>query len=210
MTQSPSSPPSSLAGDLASWLAQRPHSDDGTQQPEAQQPEPQPQQPEVQPAAVQQIYGQPQPLADQSPYGYQQPAAQPVYGQPRAGQDQLPYPGQAQPPSVQQYYGQPIYAQPQPGAYTPPVQAGEPKSKSVAAALAFFLGWTGAHSFYRGQQTRGRIHVVLAGACGVMLLLGIYVIATQTDAYGELAPGEAFNAGMALMTVGLLGTVNVL
>ncbi|MDU6152507.1 MAG: NINE protein [Actinomyces urogenitalis] len=187
MTQSPSSPRSSLAGDLASWLAQRPHSDDGTQQPEAQQPEPQPQQPEVQSAAVQQIYGQP-----------------------RAGQDQLPYPGQAQPPSVQQYYGQPIYAQPQPGAYTPPVQAGEPKSKSVAAALAFFLGWTGAHSFYRGQQTRGRIHVVLAGACGVMLLFGIYVIATQTDAYGELAPGEAFNAGMALMTVGLLGTVNVL
>lgn len=203
MTQSPSSPRSSLAGDLASWLAQRPHSDDGTQQPEAQQPE-------VQPAAVQQIYGQPQPLADQSPYGYQQPAAQPIYGQPRAGQDQLPYPGQAQPPSVQQYYGQPIYAQPQPGAYTPPVQASEPKSKSVAAALAFFLGWTGAHSFYRGQQTRGRIHVVLAGACGVMLLLGIYVIATQTDAYGELAPGETFNAGMALMTVGLLGTVNVL
>lgn len=168
MTQSPSSPRSSLAGDLASWLAQRPHSDDGTQQPE------------VQPAAVQQIYGQPQPLADQSPYGYQQPAAQP------------------------------IYAQPQPGAYTPPVQAGEPKSKSVAAALAFFLGWTGAHSFYRGQQTRGRIHVVLAGACGVMLLFGIYVIATQTDAYGELAPGETFNAGMALMTVGLLGAVNVL
>lgn len=170
MTQSPSSLRSSLAGDLASWPAQRPHSDDGAQQP----------------------------------------AAQPVYGQPHAGQDQLPYPGQAQPPSVQQYYGQPIYAQPQPGAYTPPVQAGEPKSKSVAAALAFFLGWTGAHSFYRGQQTRGRIHVVLAGACGVMLLFGIYVIATQTDAYGELAPGETFNAGMALMTVGLLGTVNVL
>lgn len=148
MTQSPSSLRSSLAGDLASWLAQRPHSDDGAQQP----------------------------------------AAQPVYGQPHAGQDQLPYPGQAQPSSVQQYYGQPIYAQPQPGAYTPPVQAGEPKSKSVAAALAFFLGWTGAHSFYRGQQTRGRIHVVLAGACGVMLLFGIYVIATQTDAYGELPP----------------------
>ncbi|ETJ42720.1 TM2 protein, partial [human gut metagenome] len=45
----------------------------------------------------------------------------------RAGQDQLPYPGRAQPPSVQQYYGQPIYAQPQPGAYTPPVQASEPQ-----------------------------------------------------------------------------------
>ena len=170
MTQSPSSLRSSLAGDLASWLAQRPHSDDGAQQP----------------------------------------AAQPVYGQPHAGQDQLPYPGQAQPSSVQQYYGQPIYAQPQPGAYTPPVQAGEPKSKSVAAALAFFLGWTGAHSFYRGQMKRGAGHLALMVLTVLLFIVGVVMAASHTDAYGQIAGSGTVQVGDAVIMANLVAGANSL
>ena len=50
------------------------------------------------------------------------------------------------PSQGQQGYGQPAYGQP---AYGQPSYPGA-KSKTTAALLAFFLGWSGAHNFDMG------------------------------------------------------------
>ena len=45
-----------------------------------------------------------------------------------------------------------------------------PKSRTRAAYLAMFLGWTGIHKFYLGYQNAGASHVALTGV-GLLLIL---------------------------------------
>jgi TM2 domain-containing membrane protein YozV len=59
------------------------------------------------------------------------------------------------PMSYQQY--SPQY----PGYYAPPMKHVEPKSKGVAALLAFFLGFFGAHKFYLGYTNAGITMIIL-------------------------------------------------
>lgn len=97
------------------------------------------------------------PQGGNDPYGqagYSQGAANP-YGQ--AGYGQQGYP--------QQSYGQmqPYGAQQPMQAYGVNGLPPAPKSKIVAALLAFFLGWTGAHNFYLGHNSRAILQLILCG-----------------------------------------------
>ncbi|MFD5868481.1 NINE protein [Corynebacterium sp. NPDC060344] len=147
-------------------------------------------------------YGQSpdQPGSGYGQAGYQQPSQQggyqqgfPQYGQQQYGQQdydqpygQQPY-GQSQP--QQQPYGQsgqPGQVQPhgqQPGfgpmqAYGPNGLPRAPKSKIVAAVLAFFLGGFGVHNFYLGHTGRGitQLALYLIGWTTAIVGIGLLLI----------------------------------
>ncbi|WP_172191686.1 TM2 domain-containing protein [Actinomyces faecalis] len=121
---------------------------------------------------------------------------------------QTPYPQNSAQPYVQpqQGYPQPYGQQP----YNPSA-----KSKTVAALLAFFLGWTGAHSFYRGQTKRGVGHLVLTVLTVILFIAGVVTVASNADAYAQMADGygqitdaEAAKVGGTMLVAYLLSTVN--
>ena len=115
----------------------------------------------------------------QDPFYQPNYPAQPGY----APQGYVPQPGYAPQPG---YPAQPGYAPqgyvPQPGYAQPYLYPQNPnaRSKSTAALLAFFLGWFGAHNFYRKQTAQAIGHIVLF-AIGLILL--IISIATYEPSY---------------------------
>jgi TM2 domain-containing membrane protein YozV len=75
----------------------------------------------------------------------------------------------------------PHYQQPpqgQPGSYQRGAPYAAPKSKVIAAVLAFFLGMFGVHNFYLGYNGRGAIQLVmgLLGYGTVWLLIGFVLL----------------------------------
>jgi TM2 domain-containing membrane protein YozV len=51
-----------------------------------------------------------------------------------------------------------------------------PKSRTVAAVLAFFLGALGIHRFYVGKVGTGILQIVTAGGLGIWLLIDFIII----------------------------------
>ncbi len=52
-------------------------------------------------------------------------------------------------------------------------KGGGGKSKIIAAVLAFFVGWTGAHSFYMGNKKKGLIQLLLGVGGWLLSIIGI-------------------------------------
>lgn len=126
-------------------------------------------------------YGQPVGGQQQNAPGYAQPGfnqnpgfnqAQ-SYGQP-SGYGQMP--GFSQNPGFGQMQSQGANIMPS-MAYDPTL-LGKPKSKVVAALLAFFLGSYGGHNFYLGYTRRATIQLVmtLMGYLTAIILIGVPVI----------------------------------
>lgn len=118
-----------------------------------------------------------------SPAPQQDPYGQPQQGYPQAGfQQGYQQSGfqQGFPQQPQQAYGamQPYGQQPM-QAYGANGIPRAPKSKVVAALLAFFLGGFGAHNFYLGHTNRAVTQLVLylVGFITSLLFIGIFVIA---------------------------------
>ncbi len=104
---------------------------------------------------------------------------------------QPPVRGQSQPQDQMGYAQQPNqFAAPGQGAYAyqpnnqmapvNPYQGGypaqvivRPKSKAVAAVLAFFLGGTGIHNFYLGNVGRGIIQLLMLLVGSLLAIFGI-------------------------------------
>ncbi|SDM87423.1 TM2 domain-containing protein [Actinomyces ruminicola] len=115
---------------------------------------------------------------------------------------------QGQPPAygAQDYaYSQQAYGQQAAYGAAPYGQAGyaQPKSKAVAALLAFFLGRIGIHNFYRGQTRKGIIHLCLVGAALALIFTGGMIINMSTDDAGNMSDG-ATAAAVSCMVAGLL------
>lgn len=110
--------------------------------------------------------------------GYQQGYGQQAYGQ--AGYQQgFPQPGANGPAygQVQPYGQQPMQPMQAYGANGLPRA---PKSKILAAVLAFFLGGLGVHNFYLGNTSRGVTQLVLTviGWVTSILLIGfVFLVA---------------------------------
>ncbi len=109
------------------------------------------------------------------------------------------------PSQGQQGYGQPAYGQP---AYGQPAYPGA-KSKTTAALLAFFLGWSGAHNFYMGwgnEKKKGIAHIVLFVLGLVIYIAGIAAFAgsIETDAYGNTTSASAGGLGFGVFGLVLL------
>ncbi len=51
-----------------------------------------------------------------------------------------------------------------------------PRSRTVAAVLAFFLGYLGIHRFYVGKIGTGVLMIVTLGALGVWTLIDFIMI----------------------------------
>ena len=108
----------------------------------------------------------------QDPFYQPNYPAQPGY----APQGYVPQPGYAPQPG---YPAQPGYAPqgyvPQPGYAQPYLYPQNPnaRAKSTAALLAFFLGWFGAHNFYRKQTAQAIGHIVLFAIGLILLIIGI-------------------------------------
>lgn len=68
-----------------------------------------------------------------------------------------------------------------------------PKSRTRAAYLAIFLGWTGTHKFYLGYRNAGMMHAALTGA-------GAMVLVVQ-----GVAPASAIPASIVAWLVILIG-----
>jgi len=60
-----------------------------------------------------------------------------------------------------------------------------PKSRTTAAWLAIFLGWTGLHKFYLGRQYAGYVHVTLTGM-GVMAVLILFALPENIAFLGHI------------------------
>ena len=54
---------------------------------------------------------------------------------------------------------------------------GEGKSKMVALALCFFLGYFGAHRFYTGHTVPGILQLLTGGGCYLWALYDLIMIA---------------------------------
>ena len=152
-------------------------------------------------------YGQP---ANPGPYGagYNQF----IYPPPAAGQPYAPAYGQpAHPGPYGAGYNQPVYpaaGQPYAPAYGQPYVV--PKSKTAAALLAFFLGWIGAHNFYRGQVGRGFGHIALdivAIIC-VVIAMAMTMNAADLPVYATMSDTEVASLAGASALVWLVNAVN--
>ena len=111
----------------------------------------------------------------QDPFYQPNYPAQPGYAPQQPGY--APQPGYPAQPGYapQGYVPQPGYAQP----YLYP-QNPNARAKSTAALLAFFLGWFGAHNFYRKQTAQAIGHIVLFA---IGLILFIISIVTYEPSY---------------------------
>ena len=52
-----------------------------------------------------------------------------------------------------------------------PVEAVSPRTRTIAAVLAFFLGVLGVHRFYVGKVGTGILQIVTAGGFGIWTLI---------------------------------------
>ncbi|SPT53543.1 TM2 domain [Actinomyces bovis] len=108
-------------------------------------------------------------------------------------------------------YGQPTQQpapyQQGPYAASPYAPGMQPKSKTTAALLAFFLGGFGVHNFYRGQTSRGIGHIVLAALGIIIVLVGAFSAASQITPGGSIPDGAAAGgfAGFAIGYLMLIG-----
>ena len=85
-----------------------------------------------------------------------------------------------------------------------------PKSKTAAALLAFFLGWIGAHNFYRGQVGRGFGHIALdivAIIC-VVIAMAMTMNAADLPVYATMSDTEVASLAGASALVWLVNAVN--
>ncbi|MEJ5998789.1 TM2 domain-containing protein [Corynebacterium sp. H130] len=81
-------------------------------------------------------------------------------------------------PQMQQQFGQvPQYLPTQQYQMAPAV-AGPPKTKVVAALLAFFLGAFGAHNFYLGSSGKAiaQLMLFLFGAFTSLFIIGFFIL----------------------------------
>lgn len=69
------------------------------------------------------------------------------------------------------------------------------KSKTTAYLLWFFLGVLGIHKFYLGKTGMGILYLLTGGLCGIGLLVDLFTLGGQVDAYNAL-----FMAQQALVT----------
>ena len=69
------------------------------------------------------------------------------------------------------------------------------KSKTTAYLLWFFLGVLGIHKFYLGKTGMGILYLLTGGLCGIGLLVDLFTLGGQVDAYNAL-----FMAQRALVT----------
>ena len=69
------------------------------------------------------------------------------------------------------------------------------KSKTTAYLLWFFLGVLGIHKFYLGKTGMGILYLLTGGLCGIGLLVDLFTLGGQVDAYNAL-----FMAQQALLT----------
>ena len=60
-----------------------------------------------------------------------------------------------------------------------------PKSRTTAACLALFLGWTGIHKFYLGYRDTGVVHIALT-ACGLAPILLVVALPDELSFVGFL------------------------
>ncbi len=54
----------------------------------------------------------------------------------------------------------------------------QPKSKTVALLLCFFLGYLGVHRFYVGKAGSGVVQLLTGGVCGIWSLIDFFMILT--------------------------------
>jgi len=57
-----------------------------------------------------------------------------------------------------------------------PVAGVSPRTRTIAAVLAFFLGWLGVHRFYVGKVGTGILQIVTFGGLGIWTLIDFIMI----------------------------------
>ena len=66
------------------------------------------------------------------------------------------------------------------------------KSKTTAYLLWFFLGVFGVHKFYLGKIGMGILYLFTAGFFGIGLLIDLFTLGGEVDAYNALAIAKEY------------------